>query len=182
MFLCITNRKLCREELLSRLPKLAACNEIEKIILREKDLTLQEYERLAKECLKICREYNKPLVVNKFLEAADHLNIPQVQVSSEIMLRYPEKVRKFHTVGVSVHSLTEAAAMQYLGADYLIAGHVYPTDCKKEMPARGLAYLRKICEAVEIPVYGIGGITRKNIKEIMAAGAEGGCMMSGFMN
>lgn len=70
---------------------------------------------------------------------------------------------------------------QELGADFVFAGHVFATDCKKGLPPRGLDFLRDVVGAVDIPVYGIGGINEKNIKQIMECGAAGGCMMSGFM-
>lgn len=40
-------------------------------------------------------------------------------------------------LGTSVHSLEEAREAQTLGADYLTAGHIYATDCKRGLPPRG---------------------------------------------
>ena len=45
-----------------------------------------------------------------------------------------------------------------LGATYVTAGHIFTTDCKKGLPPRGLDFLKNVCDAVTIPVYGIGGI------------------------
>lgn len=70
-----------------------------------------------------------------------------------------------------------------LGADYLTAGHIYQTDCKKGVPPRGLSFLREVCREIEVPVYAIGGIglCKAQIEEVMAAGAKGACIMSGMM-
>lgn len=89
----------------------------------------------------------------------------------------------FKTIGVSVHSVEEALEAEALGASYLIAGHIYATDCKKGLPARGTGFLRAVCEAADIPVYGIGGIhlDEAQIKEVLGCGAAGGCIMSGMM-
>ena len=77
----------------------------------------------------------------------------------------------------------EALEAEALGASYLIAGHIYATDCKKGLPARGTGFLRAVCEAADIPVYGIGGIhlDEAQIKEVLGCGAAGGCIMSGMM-
>ena len=41
--------------------------------------------------------------------------------------------------------------------------------------------MREICESVNIDVYALGGITARNIAELMRSGADGACIMSGFM-
>ena len=68
-----------------------------------------------------------------------------------------------------------------LGCSYLIAGHIYATSCKPGLPPRGLAFLREVTVATELPVYAIGGITPIRLAEILAAGAAGGCAMSSLM-
>ena len=41
--------------------------------------------------------------------------------------------------------------------------------------------MREICESVNIDVYALGGISARNIAEVMRSGADGACIMSGFM-
>ncbi|MFR7476795.1 thiamine phosphate synthase, partial [Frisingicoccus sp.] len=84
-------------------------------------------------------------------------------------------------VGVSVHSRKEAVYAERRGADYLIAGHIFLTDCKKGVPARGLDFLKEICESVKIPVFAIGGMNVEHGRMAMEAGASGVCMMSELM-
>lgn len=201
MYLCITNRKLCTGNFLTKIRELADRQEIEKIVLREKDLSSDYYEALAEKCKEICQEYGKPLVINQFIETAQKLQNPEVQISMEMLRKYTgntvqQRVNtgagstcnlhstvlgEFQAVGVSVHSAPEAEEAQLLGAGYLIAGHIFQTDCKKGIPGRGLAFLEEVCQKVSIPVYAIGGISPDNIQEVIRAGAKGGCMMSGFM-
>lgn len=82
---------------------------------------------------------------------------------------------------MSVHSVEQAVRAQQLGADFLIAGHIFPTDCKPGLPPRGLEFLGQVCRAVTIPVYAIGGITPENAPLAVKAGAAGVCIMSGAM-
>ena len=70
---------------------------------------------------------------------------------------------------------------QALGCTYITAGHVFETDCKKGLPGRGLDFLRNVCAAVDIPVYGIGGIDADNIALVRDTGASGACLMSSLM-
>ena len=87
----------------------------------------------------------------------------------------------FHTIGASVHSPEEALEAEALGADYVTAGHVFATDCKKGAVPRGLEFLRKTADAVSLPVFAIGGISPENIGAVREAGAAGACMMSQMM-
>ena len=91
-------------------------------------------------------------------------------------LRQQEKL-----LGVSIHAPEEALRAQALGADYVTAGHVFATDCKKGLPGRGLDFLRAVCSAVDIPVYAIGGIGQDNLAHVARTGAAGACLMSGLM-
>jgi len=68
-----------------------------------------------------------------------------------------------------------------MGAAYLIAGHIFQTDCKKEVPPRGLDFLKQVCESVSIPVFAIGGITQFNVNDALKAGTDGICVMSHLM-
>ena len=83
--------------------------------------------------------------------------------------------------GVSVHSIDEAIIAERWGADYITAGHIFVTDCKKDIPPRGLDFLREICHRVRIPVFAIGGINKSNYQSVLDAGAAGFCLMSELM-
>ena len=96
-----------------------------------------------------------------------------------------EKRRKmrdiFQEIGTSVHSASQLQEAVALGADYVTAGHIFTTDCKKGLPPRGLSFLHDICEQSPFPVYGIGGITEDNEEDVIRQGAAGVCIMSGCM-
>jgi thiamine-phosphate pyrophosphorylase len=80
-----------------------------------------------------------------------------------------------------VHTVSEAKEAQELGADYLIAGHIFPTDCKKGVAARGLIFLEVVCDSVTVPVFAIGGITEERKEAVLSTGAKGICQMSEAM-
>lgn len=180
MILAVTNRKLCQKDFFEVLENICS-NGVDGILLREKDLTKKEYRQLACRCNEICKSYQVPLGVSHFAEVAAELEIPWIHLSVEEAQRREYNRKKFHKVGVSVHSLEEALEMERLQADYLVAGHVFATDCKKGLKPRGIEFLREICSVVKIPVYAIGGITNENIEVVLQAGAKGVCVMSGMM-
>jgi thiamine biosynthesis protein ThiS len=75
------------------------------------------------------------------------------------------------TIGKSVHDPAGAAAA--IGADYVLAGHVFPSRSKPGQAPLGLAGLAAIASVVPCPVLAIGGITPERVAEVVRAGASG---------
>ena len=160
--------------------------DLKAVVLREKDLGLEEYLRLAEKVKGIAGEGRRcRLILHQYPEAAEALGIDAVHlplhILRELREKSPERLRRFRTVGTSVHSAEDARIAVQCGAAYLFAGNIYETTCKPGLEGRGLAWLKEVAGSVNIPVYGIGGITPGRMKEILETGAAGGCMMSGSM-
>ncbi len=179
--LSITNRFLCKEDFFTRIETLAS-SKIAGIILREKDLTVEEYTALAKKVLPICHSYNTPCILHTFSETAMTLHHPFLHMPLSLLRDMTPKDRQFFTVlGASCHSLDDALEAEDLGCTYITASHIFPTDCKKGLPPKGLPFLKNICGHTKLPVYALGGITASNAASVLQAGAHGYCIMSGLM-
>lgn len=85
-------------------------------------------------------------------------------------------------IGVSAETVTEALEAERQGADYLGVGAVYPTLSKPDAGFTGLDGLRKITDAVNLPVVAIGGISHNNAVAVMSAGAHGIAVVSAVMS
>lgn len=169
---CVTHRKLC-DNFFERVGELYKNNI--PVILREKDLSESEYEELAKKVIEICPN----VILHSYINIAEKLGVKRIHLPLHLMNENVSE--KFETVGVSVHSADEAILAEKMGATYVTAGHIFVTDCKKGLEPRGTDFLKKAVSSVNIPVYGIGGISPDNIGKIQSTGAKGGCIMSGFM-
>lgn len=190
--ICITNRSLCKapsaasgiqpdfDALLCQLAYIAQ-RKPEAIILREKDLSHNAYEELLSQCQKLLEPMNVCLIAHTFIQAAKNTGISRIHLPLPVLLELGHRPEGFQCVGTNVHSVDDAKKALSCGADYLIAGHIFETDCKAGLPGRGLKFLKKIVHISPVPVYAIGGITLSNLKDVKSTGAAGGCMMSGLM-
>ena len=178
----VTNRKLSSRPFMEQMERVGKLHP-KAVILREKDLSEEEYAELAAQILTLCKQYQVPCMLHTYLETARKLQHPYIHLSLFLLKENSEKLSDFLAVGCSIHSVEEAKEAQKLGATYLTAGHIYTTDCKKGLPPRGLDFLREVCNAVTIPVYAIGGIHAGTgqIREVMECGASGACIMSEMM-
>lgn len=82
-------------------------------------------------------------------------------------------------IGRSVHSLDEARAAADEGADYLVAGPVYPTPTHPGHPGSGPGLIAA-CAAFGVPVIAIGGVTGDRLEELRKAGAWGVAAIRGL--
>ncbi|MBA4509149.1 thiamine phosphate synthase [Clostridium sporogenes] len=185
--LAITNRHLCNNEFLEQIQDICTLNEKNKVIesvsivLREKDLSENNYKQLAVNVLKICKKNNTKCILHTYYKVAKELNCKKIHLPLHVLKSNPNIYKNFDEVGVSIHSISEAIEAMNLGATYITAGHIFATDCKKDLPPRGLSFLSSVCSSVHIPVYAIGGISPANAGKAINAGAEGVCIMSGLM-
>ncbi len=153
------------------------------VILREKDLQESDYLLLARNALAACKGTTAQCILHSFPHTAQDLrrcNALHLPLSALRILPQEEKER-FPTLGASCHSLSDVQEAEALGCTYVTLGHIFATDCKKGVPPRGLSFLESVCWESKLPVYAIGGITRKNLVSVRDAGASGACIMSGLM-
>ncbi len=197
--ICVTNRKLARHPFGEQV-RFVCAHRPRALVLREKDLEEEAYQKLAEEVKRICEEYAVPLILHTHVGAAQNMGISCVHLPLASLRNYAAgkyegkrgdsgsraagvKQEQTLVIGCSVHSAAEAIEAESLGASYLFAGHVYATACKKDIPERGLVFLKEVCASVKIPVYGLGGIDLREdrIHEVLAQGAAGAAVMSGMM-
>ena len=194
----ITNRKLCENENLEKQIKKIFSAYEKKIILknfeivaltlREKDLDKNKYLNLVKKIYPICKKYGIDLILhqNYDLNLDEKYNIEGIHLSYEIFKSLNKNIReklikKYKRIGVSIHSLEEAKDVENLGATYVVAGHIFETDCKKGLEPRGLNFIKELSSILTIPIFAIGGIDEKNSQSVIDSGAFSVCMMSSLM-
>lgn len=150
------------------------------IQLREKKLDEADFLSEAKEIQKLCREYKVPFVINDNVEIAAQIDADGVHVgqsdmeAGDVRKRLgPDKI-----IGVSAQTVEQALKAQEHGADYLGVGAVFPTGSKADATEVSHQTLKEICEAVDIPVIAIGGITKENVSELKGSGICGIAVIS----
>ena len=177
----VTNRKLCCEDFLTRIERVAASG-VDGVILREKDLSAEDYLALARQVTEVCRKQGTPCFLHTYAQEALDLDVKFIHLPLNV-LKGIDKIKRdqFRALGASCHSLEDVRKAEELGCTYVTLGHIFATDCKPGLPPRGIELLRSVCSASSIPVYAIGGISPENAAACREAGAAGVCVMSGLM-
>lgn len=148
--------------------------------LREKEAPFDEMVELARELQTICTEAGVPFVVDDEVEVAIAAGADGVHVGQDDMAcaQAREALGPDAIVGVSAQTVEQALKAQADGADYLGVGALIPTPTKPDAVDVTLDELRAICEAVDIPVVGIGGLNTETIGKLEGSGADGAAVVS----
>jgi len=81
-------------------------------------------------------------------------------------------------IGASAHDEGEGREAVEAGADFLVAGAVYPTATHPGQPGDGLGLIESVA-VLGVPVIAIGGVTPERAGELRRAGAMGMAVIRG---
>jgi thiamine-phosphate pyrophosphorylase len=150
---------------------------------REKTLSSRDKYPIALALAALAREGGVTFIVNDDIDLALAVEAQGVHLGQDdFPLKDARRILGTQMlIGCSAHTFDQAKAAESDGADYLGVGPIYESTTKMARAPLGCETLREICEAVHIPVFGIGGITVERCSEVLAAGAQGVAVASGLL-
>jgi thiamine-phosphate pyrophosphorylase len=152
---------------------------VDYVQLREKDLSARELEILGRTAFPKSgnQKLKTVLLMNSRTDIAMAICAQGVHLRSNDVSAI--EVRKIWsegaaisaqtTVGRSCHSRSEVARAAQEGADFVVFGPVFE---KQGTEAKGLEALHQVCKE-KVPVIALGGVTAKNARACIEAGAAG---------
>ena len=148
--------------------------------LREKELDEDAFLQEALEMKALCEKYHVPFFVNDNVEIAVKCKADGIHVGQSDMAtaKVRQTVGEDMMIGVSVHSVEEALAAVRNGADCLGVGAMFSTSTKADANVLTKGVLKEICDAVDVPVVAIGGISKDNMADLKGTGVDGVALVS----
>jgi thiamine-phosphate pyrophosphorylase len=152
--------------------------------LREKDLPTRSLLALARDLADLARTYNARVLINDRADvclaagsAGVHLPAAGLPASVARALVGPDRL-----IGRSAHSADEAARAEREGADFVVLGPIFDTPTKRAfgLPI-GLRELERARLCCRVPLFGIGGITKDRVRDVVKAGARGVAVVGSVM-
>jgi len=176
----ITDRRWTQTQTLFEQVDLALKGGVTCIQLREKNLDEKTFLEEAKEIKKLCRKYNVPFIINDNVKIAIQCRADGIHLGQDDMnIKDVKKLVGNDTIiGISAHTLEQAIKAEREGADYLGVGAVFSTSTKNNTHKVSYNTLKEICNSVNIPVVAIGGINKKNIKQLAGTNIAGVAVIS----
>lgn len=149
---------------------------------------IRENQKSARELMEIVNQLKAEgipldkIIINDRLDVGAVTGVKVVQLANHSLdIAVVKNVFPALQLGCSVHTIEEAIYASECGADYVIYGHIFPSQSKPDKEPRGLEKLKELTMNVKIPVIAIGGIQFENVEQVLEAGAQGIAVLSGVM-
>ncbi len=149
------------------------------IVVREKQLTDDEYDKLIVKIKNTQELSHVKIWINGRPSLARRHNMP-LHIGYAAFCTM-DNADKFSEISVAVHSKDEAIYAEKNQASRVVFGHIFANACKAGLPPRGLVQLAEVAKALSIDVLAIGGINRQNVQSVLDCGASDYCIMSSAM-
>ncbi len=164
---------------LERIVPAAGRGGVSHVLLRLPEASASSLYRIGTRLMELLAGSGVPLLVSDRIDVALALGARGIHLGQRSLpVERARAIVPDLLLGVSIHDAGQAIHAAAHGADYLVFGHVYATPSHPGEPGRGIDALREVVAAVDIPVIAIGGITRQNAGEVLAAGASGLAVIS----
>ena len=180
----VTDRNLMTSSSLETAVEQAILGGCTMVQLREKDISSDEFYRLAVSIKSITDKYEIPLIINDRVDIALSANAAGVHIgqhdlpASIVRKIIPQSM----ILGVSASTLQEAQKAVSDGADYLGVGAVFSTSTKTDADVVSMHTLLQIRKSVHIPIVAIGGINKENAPVFKAINIDGLAVVSAIIS
>ena len=170
-----TGRQTLLEQVEDALKGGATC-----VQLREKELDEESFLQEAYEMKALCEKYGVPFFINDNVDIAIRCKADGIHVGQDDMEASNVRalVGEDMMIGVSVNCVEQALAAVQAGADCLGVGAMFSTSTKLDADSVSFETLRDICQAVDIPVVAIGGISKDNMMRLKGTDVDGVALVS----
>lgn len=156
---------------------------VDVVQLREKQLSHEQRVTIGRR-LRDAIASRSLLFINGDIDAAIELGADGVHLpaGTQEIAATRRRIGDSMLLSVSAHSIDEALRAEAVGADFLQIGTVFASTTHPGGATIGIDGISAICDAVRVPVIGIGGITATNAAEVMRAGATGVAVISAILD
>ena len=138
--------------------------------LRLKNYADKELIKIAYLLNKICIKKNVFFILNDRVEIAKELNLDGVHIGKEdsTIKEARNTLGNFKIIGSSCYNSSNLSIKsQNLGANYVAFGSFFDTNTKEKTSKVVLSELKNIRKNIKIPIVGIGGLNKYNIKKLI---------------
>lgn len=150
---------------------------------RRKKASTRELCNEALEIKSICKKYDCIFLINDRIDVALAVDTDGVHLGQEDMeIEVAKKLLKDNKIiGITAKTIKQATEAEVKGASYIGVGALNKSPTKTNAKQITVDELKNIRNAVKIPVFGIGGITKENLTKEIIENVTGVCAISAIL-
>ena len=166
----VTDEQLITEEKFNQAIEAVLQGGVKIIQYRDKSSDRQKRFKQAKNLCSLCRQYEAISIINDDLELAKTVNADGVHLGKNdaSLKEARQTLGSDAIIGVSCYnSLSTALSAEKNTANYVAFGTMFPSPTKPDAKPADLNIISEAKQQITIPVCAIGGITEKNIQQLI---------------
>jgi len=144
-------------------------------VIQYRDKNPDDQVYLAKQLLKICRQYQAPLIINDNAELAGQIGADGVHIGKNDgdIVAARKILGSDAIIGQSCYNdINLALQAEKNGANYVAFGRFFPSNSKPLALPADIDTLQLASVQIKIPIVAIGGILPENGRSLLEAGAD----------
>ena len=133
-----------------------------------------QFYNIAKRIRSFCKGKGIGFIINNRCDIAIALGADGVHLGeNDLPIDSARKILgKNKIIGITCRSLDNALKAQIDGADYIGIGPVFKSPLKPKLKTINHTIIKQVKKRISIPFFAIGGITTKNICQLVNSGIE----------
>jgi 8-oxo-dGTP diphosphatase len=141
------------------------------LILREPQLDARQFRTLAEKVLALTHRQGTKVIFHRHFTCARQLGADGLHLDTKALMACKSRPRDIEYCGAFIHTQQELNRAAELELDYVILGDIHATPSQPGIGWQGFADLLQ--HRNQLPVYASGGLTRQDIPQARAKGAQG---------
>lgn len=142
---------------------------------RHKTASAELRKEQATKLLALCRKYERPLVINDFVDLCMEIGADGIHVggTDAPVAQVRAVIGQDKILGASCYGSLELAQKAHeAGASYIAFGGFYPSRVKRYEVSTPVDIITRAKQQLPVPVVVIGGMTQQNSVPLIKAGAD----------
>jgi 8-oxo-dGTP diphosphatase len=148
---------------------------------RLKSLSAHSVKQFFEHAIPLCHQKGVCLLVNSAVESAYQLNADGIHLTAQDLLMLKQRPVDVKWVAASCHNQTELQHAEKIGVDFAVIAPVLETKTHPDAQPLGWDKFSQLTKDVNIPVFALGGLQKKDKDMACRMGGQGVAGISTFI-
>ena len=159
---------------MTRLERALWEDDIRLVQLRAKTLSPDAYLHRAQQTLELCRRYGARLSLNGDPRLLESVDADGIHLTSDRLMQLETRpLSQDKWLSASTHDRVQLEQAKRIGCDFVTLSPLRTTPSHPEVAPLGWHDFQQLVETAGMPVYALGGMTRKDTNHARGVGAQG---------
>ncbi len=156
-------------------------NDIKLIQARIKSFTAEAAMHFCELAMPLCKAKGAALLVNSSVKAVDRVHTDGIHLTAKDLLSLKQRPPGYTWVAASCHNQQELQHAEQIGVNFVVLAPVLPTKTHPNATTLGWEKFKTLTNRVNLPVFALGGMSRKDKYLAQISGAQGIAGISTFL-